>query len=123
MMPGSERRNKKKSVFAPIKQNFVNRLSNTDARARRNIFRIFGVVVAVFLLYSFFSGDCGFIRIAKLHIQKHRLINTNQELLVELVDAEITTNRLLNDLNYIEYIARTKHFLSKPGETIYRLRQ
>lgn len=122
-MPGKGRRNKSKSVFAPIKQNLVNRLSNTDARARRNLFRIFGAAVLVFLLYAFFSGDCGFIRIAKLHIQKHRLKKANHELLAKLVDAELISKRLQNDLNYIEYIARTKHFLSKPGETIYRFRQ
>jgi cell division protein FtsB len=54
---------------------------------------------------------------------KHQLKKENHLLLVKLVDAELTQRRLETDLNYIEYIARTKHFLSRPGEVIYRFRQ
>ena len=115
-------RQKKKSFLEPIKQNFVSRLSNTDARVRRNMLRGLVVLVAFFMFYTFFSGDCGFIRIAKLHLEKNRLEKQNHELVVQLIDAEYTSERLREDFRYIEYIARSKHFFSKPGETIYRFK-
>jgi len=80
------------------------------------------VIVGLFLIYAFFSGPYGFIRIAKLHIQKRDLVRENNRLLVELVDAELIQKRLKNDMNYIEYIARTRHYYSRPGEVIYRLK-
>jgi len=116
------RNNKKKSLLEPIKQNLVGRLSNTDVRFRRKMLRILIVLVGIFLLYSFFSGSYGFIRIAKLHIQKKQLKEQNHMLLVKLVDAEMTRKRLQTDLRYIEYIARSQHYMSRPGEVIYRFK-
>jgi cell division protein FtsB len=75
------------------------------------------------LIYSFFTGATGFVRIAKLHIEKNQLEQENQKLLAKLVDIEITKKRLQNDPKYIEFIARTRHFLSRPGETIYRFKE
>ena len=115
--------NKHKSLLEPLKQNVVKRLSNTDARARRKILLGLIVFIGLFLLYSFFSGNYGFVRIAKLHVQKHRLAEQNHYLLVKLVDAELTAKRLQHDMTFIEYVARTKHYFSKPGEVIYRFKQ
>ena len=114
---------KKISFLQPIRQNIVNRLSNTDARLRRNMLRLLVLIVGVFLCYTFLSGDCGFIRIAKLHFEKSRLEDQNHELLVQLIDADYTCQRLENDLHYIEYIARDRHYMTKPGETVYRFRK
>jgi len=117
------RNSKKKGTFLdPIKQNVINRLSNTDARMRRNMLKVLIVLVGIFMFYTFFSGDCGFIRIAKLHLEKGDLVEENRELLVQLIDADYTCYRLQHDLEFIEHIARSKHLLSRPGETIYRFR-
>jgi cell division protein FtsB len=113
---------RKSSFLEPIKQNFKKRLSNTDKRIRRMALRTLVVIVGLFLIYAFFSGPYGFIRIAKLQIQKRDLIKENNKLLVELVDSELIRKRLSNDMKYIEYIARTRHFYSRPGEVIYRLK-
>lgn len=114
---------KKKSLLEPLKQNLVKRLSNTDARLRRRLLRGLIVFIGLFLIYSFFSGTYGFLRIAKLHLEKRQLAKENHLLLVRLVDAELTQKRLQSDMNYIEYIARTKHFFSRPGETVYRFKR
>lgn len=89
------------------------------ARKRPIILAIAGLL----LIYSFFVGATGFVRIAKLHLEKNHLQQENQELLAKLVDVEITKKRLKNDPKYIEFIARTRHFLSRPGETIYRFKE
>ncbi len=116
------RRGKKKSLLKPIRQNLVKRLSNTDARFRRKVLRGLIIFVGLFLIYSFFSGTFGFVRIAKLHMQKNHLQKENHRLLVKLVTAESIQKRLQSDLSYIEYIARTRHHLSRAGEVIYRLK-
>ncbi len=116
------RRGKKKSLLQPIRQNLAKRLSNTDVRIRRKMLRGLIIGIGLFLIYSFFSGNYGFIRIAKLHLEKNHLQKENHELLVKLIDAELRQDRLIHDMNYIEYIARTRHYLSRPGEVIYRFK-
>jgi cell division protein FtsB len=125
-------RRKKKSFFSVFRKDkqsgneggdLVSRLSNTDQQFRRILFRLLVVLVLVFLGYAFFGGTNGFIHIAKLQMKKKELARENQELLVKLIDADITRSRLKNDLNYIEYIARTRHLLSRPGEVIYRFKE
>jgi cell division protein FtsB len=116
------KRGKKKSLLEPIRLNLVEKLSNTDARLRRKVLRGLIIFVGLFLIYSFFSGTFGFIRIAKLHIEKNHLQQENKQLLVKLVTAEMIRKRLQDDMNYIEYIARTRHHLSRKGEVIYRLK-
>ncbi len=117
------RKNKNKSFLAPLTQNLRKRLSNTDVRLRRKALRVLVVIVAIFTVYSFFSGPTGFIRIARLHIQKHRLEQRNKELLADLVDAEYTVKRLNGDMKFIEYVARTRHYFAREGEIIYRLKE
>ena len=80
-------------------------------------------ITGLVLIYSFFTGATGFVRIAKLHLEKNQLEQDNKKLLAKLVDVEITKKRLQNDPQYIEFIARTRHFLSRPGETIYRFKE
>jgi cell division protein FtsB len=116
-------RAKKKFLLDPIKQNLVKRLSNTNIRFRRTLLRVLLVLVGLFLLNSFFSGNYGFIRMARLHVQKNRLIKENQRLLVDLVDADLAKKRLSSDLRHIEYIARSRYYFSRPNEIIYRFTQ
>ena len=80
-------------------------------------------LAGLLLIYSFFTGATGFVRIARSHLEKNQLEQENQKLLAKLVDIEITKKRLQNDPKYIEFIARTRHFLSRPGETIYRFKE
>ncbi len=111
-----------KKTLKNIRKNLTRRISETNLGTRRKLFRIAAVFVVVFLAYSFLGGNTGFIRIAKLHIEKHRLTEENHNLMVELIDAEMTSSRLQNDLDYIEFIARTRHLLSRSGEIIYRIK-
>jgi cell division protein FtsB len=84
--------------------------------------RLILAAAGLLFAYSIFSGATGFVQIAKLHLEKSRLEQDNQELLARLVDFEITRKRLQDDQLFIEYIARTRHFLSRPGEIIYRFK-
>jgi cell division protein FtsB len=99
------------------------RLSNAGHRFRRGLFRATLVLTALFLLYTIFGGTYGFVRIARLETKKRQLAKENHLLLTRLIDADMTRQRLENDLNYIEYVARTQHYFTRPGEVIYRFKE
>jgi cell division protein FtsB len=106
-----------------LRSDLKSRLSNSGARVRRILFRVTVVFAFGFLIYTFFGGTYGFLRIARLHAQKKEVERVNRQLLIRLINADYTRYRLENDLEYIEYIARTRHFFARPGETIYRFKE
>ncbi len=112
----------KKTIIGRIRQALPKNTGETASKARRRIIRIAGLIFGLSLLYSMIAGETGFIRIAKMHLAKERIQKQNHELLVKLVDSEMTLKRLQQDPQYIEYIARTRHFMSRPGEIIYRFK-
>ncbi len=68
------------------------------------------------------SGTYGIPRIIRLELEESALTGENRQLIAELIDAQREREMLRTDRNYIEYIARTKYFMSYPDETIYRYR-
>ncbi len=112
----------KRSIFAPLADNFIHRLSDSDSRFRRKFVKISFWVVGVIFAYSLMSGTYGIPRIIRLEMQKHSLIETNRCLTSELIDTDRTRRLLESDPGYIEYIARTKYRMVRPNETIYRYR-
>ena len=82
-----------------------------------------GVLLLIFstLIIVFIFGDHGILQLYKLkkereNIQKHIVeLRKNRELLT----AE--KNRLENDLNYIEQLAREKYRMAKPGEKVFKV--
>ncbi len=100
----------------------MKRLSNTDARLRRRIVRYGLWIIGLIFLYSLMSGTYGLPRIVKLKMEKETLIEANRKQLVELVDATRLRNMLRYDDTYIEWIARSRYYMVRPDETIYRYR-
>jgi cell division protein FtsB len=117
-----KRVNKNKSIFTPLTENFIKRVSTSDDRTRRRIVRYSLVLFGVFLLYSIFSGTFGIRRIIKLELEKNTLVETNRIEMAKLIDAGQINQMLKSDNSYIEYIARTRYHMVYPGETIYRYR-
>jgi len=114
--------NKNKSIFSPLTENFIKRISTSDDRAKRKIVRYSFILFCIFLLYSIFSGTFGIRRIIKLELEKKTLVETNRIEMAKLVDASQIDQMLRSDDSYIEYIARTRYHMIYPGETIYRYR-
>jgi len=112
----------KRSLFAPLADNFLNRLSASDSRFRRKFVKISFWVVAVIFVYSLMSGTYGIPRIVRLEMHRHSLIEANRRLTSELINADRICKLLENDPGYIEYIARTKYRMVRSNETIYRYR-
>ena len=113
---------KNKSIFTPIADNFVKKISTTDKRIKRKIVQYGFWIVGLFFAYSLISSTYGIKRIISLKLEKNTLIEMNREEFVKLVDGYKMQNLLLHDREFIEYIARTRFHMVYPGETIYRYR-
>ena len=118
----SRRVKKSPSIFAPITDNFVKRLSGTSQRFRRKLVRYGFWAIGLMFLYSLMSGTYGIPRIIRLEMERKALIEANRRDLVDLVDADRKRKMLESDETYIEYIARTRYHMAYPDETIYRYR-
>jgi len=112
---------KKTSLLAPA-GSLLRRLSSTDARLRRRIVRYGLWGIGLFFLYSVMSGTYGIPRIVKLKMEKEALIEANSKQLIDLVDATRLRDMLKHDATYINQIARSKYYMTRPDETIFRYR-
>lgn len=111
---------KSPSLLAPLKDNFHKKLSGANKRLRRKIVRYGFWATGLFFAYSLISGTYGIPRIIRLELEKNTLIDTNRSELAKLIDANRIKSMLLHDPDYIEYIARTKYYMTYGDETIYR---
>ncbi|MDF1544203.1 MAG: septum formation initiator family protein [bacterium] len=109
-------------MLANLADNFMNRVSSTDARLRRKIAKYGLWVLCLVIVYSLMSGTYGVPRIIRLKIEKSALIEANRELAIEIVDADRIKQLLKYDRDYIEKIARSRYYMVYPNETIYRYR-
>lgn len=111
---------KSRSFLGPVADNFVKRVSGSDARFRRKIIRIGFWVIGVTFIYSLFSGTYGIPRIVRLEMQKTALIESHRHKTAALIDAVRVRQKLRTDDRFIEAIARERYYMVYPGETIYR---
>ena len=114
-------RNKKPSILAPA-GNLIKLLSNAESRLRRRVFRIALWGLTGLFVVSLLFGNYSMVRIVKLQLKKSTLIETNRQLTTNLIDAVRCRDMLNNDPYYIEQIARSRYYMVRPGETIYRYR-
>ncbi len=55
-------------------------------------------------------------------MERRALVDANNNLRAEVIDAARIRRLLVSDDSYIEYIARTRYRMVRPDETIYRYR-
>jgi len=109
-------------LIGEIRQRVFDKFDNSARTNRRRIYRLALAGFSVFLFVTLFIGDTGLFHITQMHLEKRSLKKENHELLVKLIDADMIRDRLKNDPHFIEHIARTRHFMSRPGEVIYRFK-
>lgn len=113
---------KNKSIFTPIADNFLRKISTADKRIKRKVIKYGFWFIGLFFVYSLLSSTHGIKEIVTLKLEKNTLIEMNRQEFVKLVDGQQLRNLLLHNKDYIEYIARTRYHMVYPGETIYRYR-
>ena len=80
---------------------------------------VFLICFSLFIIFIF--GDHGLLKLYKIK-QKRKKIQANiTQLRNEREKASTEKNKIENDLNYIEKIAREKYKMVKPGEKIFKV--
>ena len=96
-------------------------ISERFADTQKKFIRGVLFLIAITLLIVFVFGDHGLFQLYKLkreraEIQKHiSQLRENREVLIS------EKNRLENDLEYIEKLAREKYRMAKPGEKVFKV--
>jgi len=92
-------------------------LAETQRKFVRGVLLLIGATLVIIFIF----GDHGLLQLYKLkqerkEVQKHiTQLRENRETLI----AE--KNRLENDLEYIEKLAREKYRMAKPGEKVFKV--
>ena len=73
------------------------------------------------LVIIFIFGDHGLIKLYKIKNQRKKVQNHIAQLRQEKEKKEEEKNKIENDLDYIEKIAREKYKMVKPGEKIFKI--
>jgi len=100
----------------------VKRLSNADSRLRRRVLQVGLWALAGMFTITLLFGTYSLPRIARLHFKRDALIETNRRLTADLIDAARIRKMLTSDAFYIEQIARSRYYMVRPNEIIYRYR-
>ena len=96
-------------------------ISERFADTQKKFIRGVLFLIAITLLIVFVFGDHGLFQLYKLkreraEIQKHiSQLRENREMLIS------EKNRLENDLEYIEKLAREKYRMALPGEKVFKV--
>ncbi|MBN1407039.1 MAG: septum formation initiator family protein [Calditrichaceae bacterium] len=77
--------------------------------------------VVIVLLIIYFTGPRGTIRLWRVMDKKQNLENEIQELETTKVELDSIKNRLENDPEYLEKIAREEYNMKKEGEKVIKI--
>ena len=110
------------SKYSGMKRATASRITREKfAETQKKFIRGVLLLIAITLLIVFVFGDHGLFQLYKLkseraEIQKHiSQLRENRERLIS------EKNRLENDLEYIEKLAREKYRMAKPGEKVFKV--
>ena len=83
---------------------------------------IISIACTIFIMILIFN-DFGLITYFHLKNQHAKLDEDLNKLFVQQNNLRLELDRLQNDQNYIEQIAREKFMMVKPGERVYRVQE
>ena len=78
-------------------------------------------LICMSLVIIFIFGDHGLIKLYKIKDQRKKVQNQINQLREEREKRKEEKNKIENDLDYIEKIAREKYKMVKPGEKIFKV--
>lgn len=81
------------------------------------------LILGVFLGYSFFFGDMGYLKYRELKQKEKNLISEINQISMENNRLRNEIELLKNDPSYLEKYAREKFGLVKPGEMIFQFQR
>jgi len=110
------------SQYNKLKRRRKPRSLKKDANyAQKQFVRGIFILVAVTLLIIFIFGNHGLLQLYRLKSERENIQNYISELRQERESLKVEKNRLENDLEYIEKLAREKFRMVKKGEKIFKV--
>lgn len=79
------------------------------------------VIATAGLLYNMLQGNFGFIKYYELRMKKERLKSEIITIKKQIDSLNIIIDKLDNDMEYIEKVAREKYNMIKEGETVFQI--
>ena len=79
------------------------------------------LLICLSLIIVFIFGDHGLLKLYKIKSQRKTIQTHIAQLRDEREKAEEKKNKIENDINYIEKMAREKYKMVKPGEKIFKV--
>lgn len=114
-MPG-----RKKKFYRLLEVGLVDKLKKKTTKKKKTIKRFLFLLVAVFLVYSFFAGPYGFLRIFSLLKEKKELKLEAKKLEARIMEMEQRKEKLESDSFYLEKEAREKLGMARKDEKVYK---
>jgi cell division protein FtsL len=111
---------RKKKFYRLLEVDLLDRLKKETVQRKKTIKRFLLLLLAVFVVYSFFSGPYGSLRLVSLFKEKQEVKLEIKELEAEIMNMEQRKEKLENDSFYLEKEAREKLGMARKGEKIYK---
>ncbi len=97
------------------------RASFDSNKFQHQLIRVILIFGSIILLIIFFFGDHGVSRLYTIKREKTHLMEDIDSLRTEQEELIGEKDKLENDLDYIERIARERHRMAKPGEKVFKV--
>ena len=99
----------------------LKRKSQANNQLQKKIIQGLLFVISLGLVIIFIFGDHGLLQLYKLGKEKKNIKNYISTLREEREDRFTEKNKLENDKEYLEKLAREKYLMSKPGERVFKV--
>jgi len=95
--------------------------SESIAKTQKQFIQGLIFLICLSLIIVFIFGDHGLLKLYKIKNQRKKIQTHITQLRKEREQAKEKKNKIENDLNYIEKMAREKYKMVKPGEKIFKV--
>ena len=95
--------------------------SDSIAKTQKQFIQGLVLLICLSLIIVFIFGDHGLLKLYKIKSQRKTIQTHIAQLRDEREKAKEKKNKIENDINYIEKMAREKYKMVKPGEKIFKV--
>lgn len=106
-----------------MKRRFLKEQLLREKKRNDRIFLFFFLVIILFLAYSFFFGDMGYLKYLELKKNEQKLMKDINQISMENNALKNEIELLKKDPSYMEKYAREKFGLVKPGEMVFQFQK
>ena len=103
------------------KQRRIRSKSGAIAKTQKQFIQGLVLLICLSLIIVFIFGDHGLLKLYKIKSQRKTIQTHIAQLRDEREKAKEKKNKIENDINYIEKMAREKYKMVKPGEKIFKV--